>query len=122
MEKIKDDYKCYGDTKDGNSIKFENEFFYPKESPFNTGEKQPSCSSGRQSKTTYKLSSYGGTIPESYRYFDNSDSIGGRESTDYCPISEYISSETYDIGHCSDKTKNIILRQVKYILILLFVL
>ena len=97
--------KCYGDTKDDNSIKFENEFFYPKESPFNTEEKQPSCSSGRQSKTIYKLKSYSvGTITGSYKYF--TDSIGGRESTDYCPVSEYISSETYDIGHCSDKTKN----------------
>ena len=97
--------KCYGDNDNGNPVKFENEFYYPSSDQINTVDEKPSCSSGRQSKTIYKLKSYSvGTITGSYKYF--TDSIGGRESTDYCPVSEYISSETYDIGHCSDKNKN----------------
>ena len=81
---------------------FENEFFdwFNQESLF-----QPSCSSGRQSRTYNILWNYYNKIPSVYQYF-NSSYIGGSSAADYCPVStNYVDENTYGhyLGHCSDK-------------------
>ena len=98
------DKKCVND-----GVEFENEFYYPSSSlSLSVSLTEPSCSSGRQSKTRYKLSSYtneGGesTIPDQYQYYVDG-TLGGFESADYCPVSVSI-SEDKDAGRCSE-TKN----------------
>ena len=98
---------CYGDT-DGNNdmIKFGNDFYYPTTDNINSNYETPSCSSGRLSKTIYKLIEYetGDEIPSSYNYFDN-NLIGGYSPVNYCPVSQFFSSNTLSIGYCSDNTK-----------------
>ena len=97
--------KCIGSKDSGNNlIKFENEFYYPKDTSINTNYQEPSCSSGRQSKTIHKLKDHSGSIPDEYDYFGNS-TIGGRKSAFYCPVSEYYTPSTYVVGHCSDTSK-----------------
>ena len=93
--------KCIGDN--GGSLKFENEFYYPKELDLNNLE--PSCSSGRQSKTIHKLHLYDEEV--SPAYFPENTKIGGLKEIDYCPVSEYesYSSETMYDGRCSSKGK-----------------
>ena len=81
---------------------FSNEFF-----DFFTqnSASEPSCSSGRQSRTYNLLWEYYNGIPSEYRYF-NSSIIGGSMSADYCPVaSGYLDEDQYGyyVGHCSDK-------------------
>ena len=78
---------------------FANEFYLPKESTINI---EPSCSSGRLSKTIYKLD----LIPEDqindniFEYI-TLDNKGGSKSTNYCPIAQFDESKEY-IGSCSN--------------------
>ena len=82
---------------------YDNEFYYPLNTNINTVFTDPSCSSGRQSKTIYQLGSFGVDIePTDYQYFSGFSKIGGPKKTNYCPIAEY-HSETLYIGHCSEK-------------------
>ena len=88
--------KCIGGEK-----KYGNEFYYPVN--FNLGYKEPSCSSGRQSRTVYKLIEYSiDIIPSDYQYF-NEHTIGGFPSANYCPVSQYENSETIFESRCSLK-------------------
>ena len=80
---------------------FSNEFFLPKES---TTDIEPSCSSGRLSKTIYKLDSISNDeIEDDTNIIEYiiSDNKGGPKYTNYCPIAHYDESETY-IGNCSN--------------------
>ena len=93
--------KC---EKDG--VQFKNEFYYPTSDLTIIDQ---SCSSGRQSKTKYKLISYtngDGTtssIPVDYQYFNEDVTMGGFESADYCPISQsYSEIKLNDL--CSETT------------------
>ena len=66
---------------------------------------EPSCSSGRQSRTYSLLWEYYEEIPSEYQYF-NSPFLGGSSSADYCPVpSDYIDEDSYGhyVGHCSYK-------------------
>ena len=85
------------------SIDYENEFYYPISAKINDENyEEPSCSSGRQSKTIFKLTKYNtNEIPENFRYFGNGE-FGGLKSADYCPVPKYYSSEQFVVGHCSD--------------------
>ena len=87
---------------ENDGIKFKNEFYYP--STISDSITEPSCSSGRQSKTVYKLTSYEEEIPEEYRYF-GSDSLGGFASADYCPVSQS-NSANKNTDKCSE-TSNV---------------
>ena len=87
--------KCEGD-----GIEFTNEFYYP--TTISDSNIEPSCSSGRQSKTVYKLISYE-SIPEEYKYFG--DSLGGFASADYCPVSQS-NSVNKNTDRCSE-TSNV---------------
>ena len=70
------------------------------------GNIDPGCSSGRQSRAYHYLYDYEEEpIPEPFKYYSE-DNLGGRQSTDYCPVSEeyYEESELrYYVGHCSNK-------------------
>ena len=77
--------------------KFGNEFFYPQDGI----NEEPSCSSGRQSKTIFKLIEYENEIPADFQYFE-SGQIGGLKSADYCPVPQFFISEHFSVGHCSD--------------------
>ena len=79
-----------------NKITFSNEFFVST-NPSATFE--PSCSSGRLSKTVYKLYSEA-TEPDGNQYYQNGWT--GPKSTNYCPIAEYNELDTEYIykGHC----------------------
>ena len=79
-------------------FKFKNEFYYP--SIISDSITKPSCSSGRQSKTVYKLTSYQNSIPSEYNYF-HTDSLGGFESADYCPVAQSISLDK-NTDKCSE--------------------
>ena len=61
---------------------FENEFFDSLISE-TCSNWNPSCSSGRQSRTVFYFSYYG-NLSENYRYFENN--IGGYQAADYCPV------------------------------------
>ena len=84
---------------------FKNEFYLPTALP--SKEKEPSCSSGRLSKTIYKLETLEGDIedldptPEFYK-----ENKSGPKSTNYCPIAQYdpdSSGERYIYtGRCSE--------------------
>ena len=92
--------KCIDDELES---KYENEFYYPTNLDDLT-VKEPSCSSGRQSRTVHKLNFYGYEItPIQYRYFPGHNNIGGLPSTYYCPISQYESSSTMYEQRCSEK-------------------
>jgi len=95
------DKKCLN-----NGVKFENDFYYPTnmESSF----KEPSCSSGRLSKTFHKLHNYD-SIPSNYQYFSENPTLGGVLSVNYCPISEYdiYSEENIYYGRCSEEGTDI---------------
>ena len=95
------DKKCVND-----GIQFKNEFYYP---TIPSGSdllsvNEPSCSSGRQSKTVYKLYQYETTIPEEYDYFSN-NLIGGFISANYCPVSQSTSDDKYS-DRCSKTGKS----------------
>ena len=90
--------KCVNDE---SGVKFENDFYYPT----NFDIIEPSCSSGRLSKTVHKLYKYINGIPSEYQYFTNDFSLyGGLESTNYCPVSVSGSENVYD-NLCSEKGK-----------------
>ena len=80
---------------------FENEFF-----DWTTSLNEPSCSSGRQSRTYNLVLQYNNKIPTQYQYY-NSAYIGGLSSADYCPVAKSDKREEkkygYYIGHCSKK-------------------
>ena len=91
-------YKFCG--QDSSEITFANEFYLPANpSEEVLSDIQPSCSSGRTSKTVYKL--YPMTEPIKYEYYQNG--YGGPKLTNYCPISEYneYNSEYIYTGHCN---------------------
>jgi hypothetical protein len=73
--------KCLGIN--GTNPSFENEFF---DILTSDNYMDPSCSSGRQSRTYHILWNYK-FIPLQYRYFYNSN-IGGYPAAEYCPVSE----------------------------------
>ena len=80
-------------------VTFANEFYLPVIPSGTTfSDYEPSCSSGRLSKTIHKLHSI--SEPEKYEYFQNG--YGGISSTNYCPISQYeeYDSEYIYTGHC----------------------
>jgi hypothetical protein len=93
--------RCIG--KYGTDSSFENEFFDSIASDYYI---DPSCSSGRQSRTYHVLWKYK-YIPEQYRYF-YTPNIGGYQPAEYCPVSEkwYEEEEKiYYVGSCSTKGK-----------------
>ena len=78
---------------------FENEFY---DSLNSKNSINPSCSSGRQSRTYYALWIYD-SIPDYYQYF-NKNSTGGFSPADYCPVARNHNHETklgYYIGNCN---------------------
>ena len=85
---------------------FANEFYLPE---LNSDEEitfEPSCSSGRLSKTVHKLYHYD-EIPSAFEYVDHN--YGGLPSTNYCPISEYPEKNEGNIyiGRCSEVEKSL---------------
>ena len=93
--------RCIG--KYGTDSSFENEFFDSIVSDYYI---DPSCSSGRQSRTYHVLWKYK-YIPEQYRYF-YTPNIGGYPPAEYCPVSEKWYEEEkkiYYVGSCSTKGK-----------------
>lgn len=75
--------KCIWDKDSNNKeIKFENEFYYP----VDTLKIEKSCTSGRLSKTIYKLTFYDEDIPLLYQYFSD-PKLGGLPLANYCPVS-----------------------------------
>ena len=89
--------KC---IEDGETYK--NEFYFPGEDASGTSDPVPSCSSGRLSRTIYKLEVYGSALDEKYRYFTDTK-VGGSPIADYCPISLYPSATPLFSGRCSSK-------------------
>ena len=94
--------KCYDEA---NLTKYENEFFYP--TNIDSTNEEQSCSSGRLSKTIYKLHNYEEDILiEEYRYFSGYPKIGGSlPSAHYCPIAQTDSETTFG-GLCSNINNN----------------
>ena len=85
--------------------KYENEFFYS--TNIDSTNEEQSCSSGRLSKTIYKLHNYEEDILiEEYRYFSGYPKIGGSlPSAHYCPIAQTDSETTFG-GLCSNINNN----------------
>ena len=82
---------------------FENEFYFPPDSSISFNEN--SCSSGRQSKTVYKLTDYTDDLPANYIYFSSYPKKGGfLESAEYCIVAQSNSEVIYG-SRCSN-TKN----------------
>ena len=87
----------------GSSIIFSNEFYLPDNAD---NYPEPSCSSGRLSKTVYQLkeiTSADDSICE-YKLDDNNNNkvYSGSESTNYCPIAEFDTSQSQFVtGSCS---------------------
>ena len=82
---------------------FENEFF-DSISTLASSTFDPSCSSGRQSRTAFYFSDYD-NLHERYRYFGN-ESKGGYNSADFCPVARgiIVSGDTsYFPYQCSQK-------------------
>ena len=85
--------------------KFKNEFF---DYTLFYGNIDPSCSSGRQSRTYHYLYDFKDEeerIPSDFNYYSSGE-FGGRPSADYCPVSQedyYESQSRYFVGHCSIK-------------------
>ena len=80
---------------------FENEFF---DSINSLTSIDPSCSSGRQSRT-YNTFWNDGNIPEEFQYFENKNQ-SGYEPADFCPVPMAWAIEEnkrYYVGHCSKK-------------------
>ena len=79
--------------------KFENEFY----DTINSYEGiDPSCSSGRQSRTYFGWWVFETTIPTYYRYF-RKNYIGGFSTADYCPVAQYFYYEkikAHYVGRC----------------------
>ena len=92
--------KCINENHEVNTF-FENEFF---DSIYSKNKLDPSCSSGRQSRTYNAIMLYS-NIPQNYQYFINS-TFGGWASADYCPVPHKLDQEENDeyyVGHCSSK-------------------
>ena len=99
--------KC-GDNLDNEEYQkvFSNEFYLPKDIQELPDYFEPSCSSGRLSKTVHKLYTTLEEKNEDHQFYSNY--IIGKSSTKYCPISEYDTSSrtnTY-IGLCSGKSQD----------------
>ena len=99
--------KC-GDNLDneGHQKVFANEFYLPKEIIALPDSFEPSCSSGRLSKTVHKLYETSEMKNEDHQFYSNY--IVGKDKTKYCPISEYDTSSrtnTY-IGLCSGESQD----------------
>ena len=89
--------KC-GEDLGENIITFANEFYVPVNIFSLPSEFEPSCSSGRLSKTVHKLY-FENEEPQGAEYYINE--LTGKNSINYCPISEYdTQSSTNNIGHC----------------------
>ena len=101
--------KCVGEGK-----VFKNEFYYPENEPTDGSNSEESCSSGRLSRTLYKLKEYGSNIVN-YQYYSNPKLGGFYPIADYCPIAVFSPSETSLFsGRCSStkgKIKNSSLTQ-----------
>ena len=83
-----------------NEKQFKNDFYYPTDDQITLDFTEPSCSSGRLSKTIHKLI-YDENIPEDYQYYKtNNPNLGGLKSVEYCPVSMY-SSDIIFSGSCS---------------------
>ena len=84
---------------------FENEFFDSISYLSNTYF-DPSCSSGRQSRTVFYFSNYVNDLPEAYRYFGKYNQ-GGYKYADYCPVAEadFLNEDysSYFSFQCSEK-------------------
>ena len=86
---------------------FANEFYLPKTL---TDANQPSCSSGRLSKTIYKLQEITPGSTDTIEF--GLGVFGGPKSTNYCPIAQYdydddlSHSRTIYNGHCSEINSN----------------
>ena len=102
---VNPEINCGGNdlTTNINSFTYANEFHLPLllsgESPI----EEPSCSSGRLSKTVHKFHYYEpDKRPSIYEYLQNG--YGGVKSTNYCPISEYPEKNEINIykGRCSE--------------------
>ena len=89
--------KCIGEGQ------FENEFYYPESQNINEVYTEPSCSSGRLSKTVHILKKYEEDIPSPY--FIEYPLLGGLKSANYCPVS-VSNLENLNLGYCSN-TNNI---------------
>ena len=86
---------------------FANEFYLPANIENLPDYFMPSCSSGRLSKTVHKLYEITGPKADYHEFYSNN--IVGKESANYCPISEYDDSSrtnTY-IGLCSKESTGI---------------
>ena len=88
-----------------NSTTFANEFYLPNNIDKFPEFFEPSCSSGRLSKTVHKIYQTDSGRMDYYQYYKSISEYGliGKESAKYCPISEYDNSSftnTY-IGLCS---------------------
>ena len=84
-----------------NKITFANEFYLPTEISSIPETFEPSCSSGRLSKTVHKIYSF---TPEPTEAEYNINGFTGPEKTKYCPISEFNrinSNDNIYLGLCS---------------------
>ena len=87
--------KCKNNLKN-----FKNDFYYPTDAQMNVNFEEPSCSSGRLSKTIHKLIQ-DNAITGDYIYY--SSQLGGLKSTEYCAVS-MSSSDIIYAGSCSQET------------------
>ena len=98
--------KCGDTVEDPNT--FTNEFYLPNNLETFPEFFEPSCSSGRLSKTVHKIYQTDSGSKDYYHYYKEISDYGliGKESTKYCPISEYDSSSLTNsfIGLCSETT------------------
>ena len=81
---------------------FANEFYLPKEQ---TNAQEPSCSSGRQSKTIYTLRDIDDNEKSSlFEYYLGDKEKAGFKYTNYCPIAHYNNVNKINIysGRCSE--------------------
>ena len=95
--------KSCGDNSINNEIIFANEFYLPSTLESLPDPYEPSCSSGRLSKTIHKI--YTSTSkPTGSEYYISG--FTGPEKTKYCPISEFHDINSDDniyTGHCSNE-------------------
>ena len=85
---------------------FGNEFYLPKEV---TPSPQPSCSSGRLSKTIYNINLITSSDIDAYHEYILDDNYVGRKETNYCPIAEFNTdtlSNSLSTGSCYDTPEN----------------
>ena len=88
----------YEDNSVNNDIVFSNEFYLPITYSSNI---EPSCSSGRLSKTIYQLHEIR-EEDEGRNYEYNLNNYIGVKETNYCPIAEFINDINIYTGSCSD--------------------